>query len=226
MNSKQLLTGLVLALSMPMAEAGPIYSQSLLDDGTSFGTFSSLSGGNQVADNFSFDQEYSITGLAWWGSYYEVDTGDSFTVRLLSDDDGQPAANADILDSNSLSVSRTVETGVTDAFGQQVYRYDVSLSLMLGPGDFYLTVMNDADDEWFWADAASGDLTNWFRVDALDTWTDEYSGYDLAFVLSGEPAVMDVPEPESLVLMLLGLSGLLFRQRRRGTRSISAACHG
>ncbi|MHA7926511.1 MAG: PEP-CTERM sorting domain-containing protein [Marinobacter sp.] len=226
MRSKLLLTGLVLALSMPMAEAGPIYSQSLLDDGTSLGTFSSLSGGSQVADNFSLDQEYSITGLAWWGSYYDFDTGDSFTVRLLSDDGGQPTENADILDSNSLDVSRTAETGVTDDFGQQIYRYDVSLSLMLGSGDFYLSVMNDADDMWFWADAASGDLTNWFRVGATDPWTDEFSGYDLAFVLSGEQVIADVPEPASWVLMLLGLSGLVFRQRGRCPPSISSACHG
>jgi len=226
MRSKLLLTSLVLALSMPMAEAGPIYSQSLLDDGTSLGTFSSLSGGSQVADNFSLDQEYSITGLAWWGSYYDFDTGDSFTVRLLSDDGGQPTENADILDSNSLDVSRTAETGVTDDFGQQIYRYDVSLSLMLGSGDFYLSVMNDADDMWFWADAASGDLTNWFRVGATDPWTDEFSGYDLAFVLSGEQVIADVPEPASWVLMLLGLSGLVFRQRGRCPPSISSACHG
>jgi hypothetical protein len=226
MISKQLLMGLVLALTMPLAEAGPIYSQSLPDDGTSLGTFSSLSGGNQVADNFSLGQEYSITGLTWWGSYFESDVADSFTVRLFSDDGGQPLENADILDSNPLPAIQTTESGVTDVYGQQIYRYEVSLNVFLGPGDFYLSVMNDADDEWYWADAASGgDSANWFRVDATESWGEE-SGWDLAFVLSGEQVVAEVPEPASWVLILLGLSGLLVRQRRRSSYSIYSSCHG
>jgi len=226
MNSKQLLTGLVLALTLPMAEAGPIYSQSLLDDGTSLGTFSSLNGGSQVADNFSLGKEYSITGLTWWGSYFEINTGDDFSIRLFDDDGGRPAASVNIPNSDSLDVSRTAETGVTDDFAQQIYRYDVSLSLVLGPGDFFLSVMNDANDMWSWADAANGgDSANWFRVDASQSWS-KNNGWDLAFVVSGEQIVAEVPEPASWVLILLGLSGLLFRQRGRCTRSISAACHG
>jgi PEP-CTERM motif-containing protein len=228
MKSKQLLTGLVLALVIPMAQAAPIYSQTVLDDGSSFGTFSSLDGGNQIADNFSLGYQYSVTGLTWWGSYFDSDVADSFTVRLFSDDGGQPLENADILDSNSLAVNQTTVLGATDYYGQQIYRYEVSLNVLLGPGDFYLSIMNDAADpygEWFWADAASGDQVNWFRVDANEPWT-EYPDYDLAFVLNGERVVTEVPEPGTWVLMLLGLFGLLLQTRRQCSAHQFRACHG
>ena len=182
-----------------------------------------------MAENFSLEHQYSVTGLTWWGSYESSDVADSFTVRLFSDANGQPKVNADILDSNPLPVNQTTETGVTDYDGQQMYRYEVSLNVLLGPGNFYLSVMNDAAEQWYWADAASGDQANWFRESDNDSWTndpDPYYDYDLAFVLNGERVVTEVPEPGTWVLMLLGLFGLLFRQRGQCAPSISAACHG
>ncbi len=212
MKILRLAIGLVLVLAQSAAYAVPIVSQPVLDDGTSFGTYASLFGGSQVADNFSLTQQVDMTGLTWWGSYFSLNTGDNFTIRLFSDNGGQPASNPDILEANALSISRSLLPGVTDFFGEVMYQYDVALNTTLGAGQYYLSILNDADDEWYWADAANGgDLTNWFRVDQTDPWS--ASGfYDLAFMIDGT-VVSPVSEAPVLLLVLMSLSVLLLARR-------------
>ena len=160
--------------------------------------------------------------IAWWGSYASDPAGlpaDLFRVSIFQDDGaGNPAISpfATLTD----TVIRTA-TGLLDATGETVYRYDLSVTssfALTGGTPYYLSVVNEFDvndpnANWYWLlSDTSG--SNYFRFAATDPWQSDITG-NLAFNINVNGATA-VPEPESLWLFLMGsvLLGLVVKARK------------
>lgn len=205
---------LVTALFGLLLATTPAWSQDISYQPPDFiggdGLESSVDAGLQNADNFSLSGANTLTDLAWWGSYSNLDT-DSFVVRIFSDTSGNPG---NLLYSYTpASVGRT-DTGQTDIVSAPIYRYDFHLSTPpnLSAGNYYLSIMNNtANEHWYWLFGNNGDGNRWLRDADGNSWTS--ASQDFSFLVQGEP-ITDVPEPATI--WLFSLAGLAsFRRLAR-----------
>ncbi len=164
--------------------------------------------GYQVAENFQFTNDVSLTKISWWGSYDGSPlTTESFTVRIFKDN-GSGGPEVDTLLETSFSGSGS-STTLTDAYTVDVYRYDIVLSSVLaltGGVDYYLSVYLDDSignnlSDWYWLESASGDSTGWSRALDADAWTKNTQTLNMSYRLTADP-VATVPAPATLLLML------------------------
>jgi hypothetical protein len=194
----------------------------LFDNGPPYGGFSpsdfSYSGTapfGQSGDKFTLSTDAVITDIEWWGVYFPgtPDTiDDCFTLRVFSLVGTSPEREP--LISLAVDPARSGPAYVPGA--GNVYDYVSSApDIHLDAGTYVLSIVNDTPGNvphWHWA--TSHDLTgySWVRSTDGDSWS--LASDELAFNIRGEA----VPEPGSIVLLVIGLSGsfVLFERKRRG----------
>ena len=215
---QNLLLGCMLVAGVGFSDitrAAFTFSQAPVDGNDAFSSIST----EQAADDFSLVSSGTVEKISWWGSYASDPLGlpiDIFEVSFFQDNgSGSPAISpfATLTD----TVTRT-STGLFEATGAMVYRFDLSVSTpfaLTGSTPYYLSVINEfdvitADANWYWllSDTSGG---NYYRFAVNDTWQSDTTG-NFAFTLNIATAV---PEPANLWLFLIGsaLLGLVIKIR-------------
>ena len=160
------------------------------------------------ADNFEVETDFLIQSIIWYGMYDSDNSDnsnveDSFDIRIYTLSGGELFVALGIN-----SVTKT-DFGVDDAYGENIYLYEVSLSdfgVEFSSGTYLISISNSNSlfYDWRWADGTGGDGITYY----LDSgsWVAESYDVDLAFSLNGEIVqTSPVPEPGSILLFGLGL---------------------
>ncbi len=197
-------------------------------------------GGLQVADDFTLNAGAStVTDIHWWG-FYQPNTAtppaDTFTVRIFAQGtNGLPLA-APLFEVNAGAAGRTATGGqfdVRDGFTANppivatfdIYEYwvDIAPLTLVAGTRYWLSVVNDTtgdpDHDWKWSISAGGNTTpNVLRFADGDPWfisANFNALFDRAFILTDDNLTGDIPEPGTLALFAIGLTGFGFIRRRR-----------
>lgn len=210
MNSMRQLILLIFLIILPLPASAVILEQAPLDGGD--GSLSVGPSGIQIAtDDFQFANTIQLTNIRWWGSYDPAaPVTESFTVRLFADDgSGNPETNAFF--ETTFAGNGDSSSGLVDLFGGTVYQYDLGVNQLLqGGADYYLSVFNnDGAQDWYWLESATGNNTGWSRAADGDAWNFDASTLNMSFQLTGV-----IPEPATLLLMILPLLWLCKRTKR------------
>ncbi|HEY9539969.1 MAG TPA: PEP-CTERM sorting domain-containing protein [Kiloniellaceae bacterium] len=119
--------------------------------------------------------------------------------------------------------SQTFTPGVDMALVPAGWRFTASIvvpDLLLGPGDYYLSIYDpQATESMLWTLAptldGSGFLTFLEHPDSHTLW----DGYDLAFrIIGSTTTAIAVPEPATVLPFLFGLAGIGLLARRKRKR--------
>lgn len=203
---KQFLAGCLAVLLFSTAHAVEI-TQAPLGEGN--GALSvAPNAGFQVADDFQFTNDVSLTNISWWGSYDGAPLSpESFIVRIFGDNGSGDPSVTHLLET-SFSGTGVSSDGLVDFYGATVYRYDVTLASALalaGGVNYYLSVyINDdigSPSNWYWLESANGDNVGWSRELDGDVWTNNNQTLNMSYRLTAGP-VATVPTPATLLLML------------------------
>lgn len=177
----------------------------------------------QAADDFILSSDNQVTSVHWYGSYLFTDSQpmpDDFTINFYSDDTNTPAVDPFHTATFTSAVSRTFTGDVvaTDWGDYEMYEYEVDISAvaLLGNTRYWLSIVNNTQESvsyggWAWAynTDGSGTTHQWLREGG--DWT-VYGSSNLAFSLHNDASV---PEPNTLMLLGMGLAGLGFMRRRK-----------
>lgn len=171
--------------------------------------------GSQVAENFQFTEDVTLTKISWWGNYDTAAPNDeSFTVRIFEDGgSGSPAINNFLYETGFLGSGDDSE-GFVDLFGGAIFRYDVNVNWLLqGGANYYLSIFsNDGGQDWFWLESQTGDNVGWYRsADGVSWILDSPNALNMAFRLEAEQFTR-IPEPAVLFLFLIPLLWLFRRE--------------
>lgn len=166
----------------------------------------------QTADDFTLSGTTEITDFHWWGIYAKPSTSpttptpDSFSAFIFSDSSGQPGALSNF---RPLGAPTATPTGSSIAGTLPVYSYSVDVApLTLSAGTYWLSIYNDADKSWSWAE--SGAAGNSYRspTGLPGSWTPSTPQRELAFNLTA------VPEPLTIGgVALAGVFGAAFKRK-------------
>lgn len=169
-----------------------------------FGGFGSDGSVFSVADDFQFAEGTSISGLNWWGGYFNPPSGtDPFTVRLYADDGGRPGT---LLQQFVFDSVAKESTGQFVNGGPRLYpefRYSAVLGkpfLAEAGATYWLSIINPPRDTWLWEASASLADLGVQRSFSRQDWLPYFD--NAAFELTS------VPEPENTVVAGLGVTGL------------------
>lgn len=167
----------------------------------------------QVAEDFQFANNVTLTTISWWGSYDSAPPStESFTVRIFEstvESDGTKNPADDFLYETIFTGPRDGNENLVDLFGVAVFRYDAGVSWLLSGGvNYYLSVFNnDGSQSWYWlesSDDLTGSNTAWFRRTDDDSWVFDKPALNLSFRLTGN-SVTNIPEPTTLFLVFMPL---------------------
>ncbi len=189
----------------------PAGAMIVFDNGTpskSGGFLSDNDGGVRFADDFVFAAPEVFNGIRFWGFYSPTDTpplNDVFTAVFYGNAAGLPDGG-NVLATRVIGNPGRTDTGDDiDGAPVDIYVYEAQFpEISLGAGHYWVSIYNntsgDMDDNWAWArhtfpgnDARS--------LNSGATWIHEFSDSELAFQLI-------VPEPGTMVLMIVALGGL------------------
>ena len=192
------------------------------------GSFSGTQVGRYYMDPFIMYEDFTltsattITGLAWSGH----DRAGAYSDTTLTFFDGSalPSVGTQIF-STTVAATRTPNlTG--PIFGDyEGFDYEISgLSLTLGPGLYYFSLLNDVSGALStWDEAVGTGQTiagRWQESDGLpvDGSTPFHASEDLVFQLVADGST-SIPEPATLALFGAGLAGLAVIRRRRKAKA-------
>ena len=205
---------LIMGIFWGLASATIIYDNNVV---VATGATSDPGIGLFVADDFVLQPgATTITDIHWTGLYAEANTPgtDNFTIRFYADNSGNPAASPFQTYIFGSSVNRT-DTGI-DILGFDLYSYSVDISpLSLSANTrFWLSIVNntnsDPDDNWSWG-AAEGGNSRFVLSDGI--WRENTRGLDFQLTGIREPVLTGIPEPASMLLLLLGFAVLALRRK-------------
>lgn len=197
------------------ARANPI-PPAYLDFPVGPGTFVSHRGGPLLADDFSSIMGRRIVFVEWWGSYSDA----PWELTLYSSSGGDPAVPVDG------STMPWVDPLWAYPWDADLYYYgayvDDTTWVLTKGRSYWFSVANFADD-WTWALGDGrpqlGGLQREAAVVSLDGVTWETLRPPTNFAFGIWPEI--VPEPGSLVLLGLGLTGLAVSRRMLARRRAS-----
>jgi len=180
-------------ISVGVANAAQVFSQTPLDGGVSFGATLN----DQISDDFVLSSSTSITSIRWWGGEGLPTTpvADTFSIRFFSDTgSGLPKINPFL----TLTVINPVRSasGLSAFPGQPIFEYESALPQevpLLGGETYYLSIHSQSTINWGWgASTPTGD--RWIRSSDGDNWVPRLNpSADLAFELS------EIPIPPAFV---------------------------
>ena len=203
------LIGTLLVSIATMAGADVIYEQDL-NQVDNLGFVSNITG-DLSADNFVISTPSTIQSIIWYGMYAWADekTEDTFDIRLST------LSGAQLFSSLGITNASKSDSGFVDAFGETIYQYEVSIAdWELTSNEYLISISNSNTDfsDWFWADSLGGDGTSFYGVPGA--WTEDTSGYEMAFTLNGvQSSIPTTPEPNSILLLGLGVGVFAYFQR-------------
>jgi len=205
MNTIRQFIGVVVLFAFSISASALTFMQSPIDGGD--GSLSVKSAGAQIADNFQFATNVTLTNISWWGSYDpNAPASESLTARIFADNGaGAPAVNP--LLETVFAGTGDDSDGLFDLFGGTVFRYDVSVNQLLQGGvNYFLSVFNNDDaQDWYWLESAAGENTGWSRAADSDAWSLDDPALNMSFQLTADPIDTPMPIPGTLFLMLLPL---------------------
>lgn len=173
-------------------------------------------GGNgdfsKVYDDFSLAVDTTITDIHWFGQYFSGSrtTGvDSFLIQFWSDSNAAPG---------SVLYAATVSSASETLVSGDTYSYDVDLAnvFLAQAGTTYWVSIQATmlfPPQWGWSEGTGGNGT------AVQDFVGTRSaiGFDMTFSLTGTPTSR-LPEPASVLLVGLALTGVGFARRAKAKR--------
>lgn len=203
-------------VSLPSYSSGIVYSQ-MTDLKAGYASQNDTTGGNgnfaTAYDNFTLGASYDIDGFGWTGSYFNPPTQGTitaFTLTFYSDALGAPGA---VIWSGS-GAGNFGETSIgNDVNGSPTYVYfggALGGFTATANTQYWVSIVADLGfpPQWGWESGTGGDGMAYQSF----LGTSNPIEADLAFDLTGTPAV---PEPSSYALFGLGLLGLAGIARRK-----------
>lgn len=191
-----------------ISEAATLYQQSPVFpvDGVAADSFSP----SLVADNFDIAGQASLNSIVWWGAYFDdTNVTDNFVIKLYSDTLTSAGTN--------INVGTFGKALVNDYYE---YKFDLTTPLTLTAGNYFLSIQNQ-DVSWAWLYGNPGNSSFWNLPVLTNNWSlaldenDVVIPNDLAFRLEGN-VIQNVPEPDSTMLILVGLGMLTILSIRMG----------
>lgn len=174
------------------------------------GTFGSFA---KVYDNFSLGSAASISGVHWYGGFFNpvaAGTITSFLIEIWADTAGAPGGSVPLRAATIAGHANQVQTGDNAIGPLYAYSIDLATAFQAQAGTTYWLSIQPSMDfppQWGWATGTGGDglsYQDFFGTRGQQT-------FDLAFSLTSTPS--NVPEPGSLVLAGLALVGLMTASR-------------
>jgi PEP-CTERM motif len=163
-----------------------------------------------VASVFAPAADWTVNSITWSGIWtIPIAATRDFTIEIFADSSGTPASTAFYVESVTGSSTFNSSSG---SFGVWDFTASLGTSAFLSSGsNYYFSITDDAgggSTGMFWAPSDDGDPL-FFRGGDTGTWNQ--SSNNVTFSLIGELSA--VPEPASLVLLLLGLFGISARRK-------------
>ena len=177
------------------------------------GTFASRVGGPVLADDFFSPIGRRIVFVEWWGSRSDA----PWALTLYSNTDADPA-----LPDSPVSTISLVEPSQAYAWDDDIFYYRADVNdpaWVLTRGQSYWFGVASREDGWTWAFADGSAAFGSQREAAVVTpdgvnWETLAPSANFAFGLWPEL----VPEPGSLLLLGIGLTGIALSRRRNKDR--------
>jgi hypothetical protein len=231
MKKLQLLQRTLGAAVLAAAMAAPVQAALLVDQpGSSLPGFTSADGNNgsgrAVFDDFTVGSDFTLTRVEWTGgnvsSFSGVDAATAppvqFLLSIRADDNGKPDQNP--LLALTAGFQTIVGTELSASNDKVVYRYGLDLAALpaLNANTRYwlqITALFSGAAQsltWDWSAGSGGNGIGSYYDNAVGGYVNA-SG-DRSFSLFGDAAT-HVPEPQSALLLLLGLAGAGFARATR-----------
>jgi hypothetical protein len=191
----------------------------------------SQAGLQEFADQFELAGSQRVTGVRWYGSYFESDllpevNTAAFDLRFFADGNGLPSGNAYQVHSITASAQATG----TMVENRVIYEFTAELPRVLLPeGVSWLSIAERGGESqplaigtgpWRWAlsHQAGGDTAA--AIQPGSVWSLALDRRNVAFTLLSEDETgMPTPEPATAAVVLGGLSLIVLLRRRSAQRS-------
>jgi hypothetical protein len=172
---------------------------------------------NVVAEDFTLAQDYTITGVRFWGFSLTSQSQYSGSVQwsIFSNSAGLPGATLFSGTASPIGVNQ----GALALSNSDQYQFDFATNFSLSAGTYWLGLHTGlfSGNQFFWQTTSPNASSN-AVTDGIpgDGYWEYYALNDYAFQLYGQPTGTSVvPEPSTYALFATGLVAIGLARRRR-----------